>query len=103
MMKENPKYQITVHGHCNGKNDRKIIAMGDRQGFFDITASKLIYGSAKTLSNLRAEAVRDYLIQHDIEENRIKTFAWGGRYMLTDPEGSYAKLNDRIEIEIRKD
>jgi outer membrane protein OmpA-like peptidoglycan-associated protein len=103
MMKENPEYQITVHGHCNGKNDRKIIAKGSAQGFFDIAGSKQLYGSAKQLSSLRAEAVRDYLVRHDIDAKRIKTFAWGGRYMLTDPQGSYAKLNDRIEIEIRKD
>jgi outer membrane protein OmpA-like peptidoglycan-associated protein len=103
MMKENPAYQITVHGHCNGKNDRKIIARASAEAFFDVKESKQIFGSAKTLSALRAESVRAYLVANGIDEKRIKIYAWGGRYMLTEPDGPHAKLNDRIEIEIRKD
>jgi outer membrane protein OmpA-like peptidoglycan-associated protein len=103
MMKENPRYEITIHGHCNGKNDRKIIAMASRHAFFDITESQQVFGSAKKLSAYRAESVREYLVMNGIDEKRIRTYAWGGRYMLANPEGPYAKLNDRIEIEIRKD
>jgi outer membrane protein OmpA-like peptidoglycan-associated protein len=103
MMYENPDYEITVHGHCNGKNDRKIIALAAQDRLFDVTGSKKIHGSAKMLSNLRAQAVKDYLVMHGIDPKRIKTYAWGGRYMLVDSESSYSKLNDRIEIEIRKD
>jgi len=103
MMYENKNYEITVHGHCNGKNDRKIIAPTDTERLFDVTGSRKIYGSAKQLSNLRAQAVKDYLTTHGVDAKRIKTYAWGGRYMLVDPESAYSKLNDRIEIEIRKD
>jgi outer membrane protein OmpA-like peptidoglycan-associated protein len=103
MLNENPEYEITIHGHCNDKNDRKIIALGSNQSFFDIGGSKVIFGSAKTLSAQRAEAVRSYLDLHGINKKRIKIYAWGGRYMLAEPQSSYAKLNDRIEIEIRKD
>jgi outer membrane protein OmpA-like peptidoglycan-associated protein len=103
MMKENPQYEITVHGHCNGRNDRKIIARDYGNSFFDIGNSKPVYGSAKKLSSLRANAVKEYLIRNEIAEDRIKTYAWGGSYMLADPSGPSAKLNDRIEIEIRKD
>jgi outer membrane protein OmpA-like peptidoglycan-associated protein len=103
MMLQNPNYEITVHGHCNGKNDRKIIAMTNDQEYFEINGSKEFLGSAKTLSELRADAIKQYLVMNGIAEKRIKTFAWGGRYMLVDEEAPHAKLNDRIEIEIRKD
>jgi outer membrane protein OmpA-like peptidoglycan-associated protein len=103
MMKENPDYEITIHGHCNGKNDRKIIALNYSTSLFDIDNAHSIHGSAKLLSTLRANAVKDYLIRNNISERRIKIYAWGGKYMLADPKSSYAKLNDRIEIEIRKD
>jgi outer membrane protein OmpA-like peptidoglycan-associated protein len=103
MMIANPGYEITVHGHCNGKHSRRIIAMGSEQAMFDINGSKEIEGSAKSLSAWRAESVKNYLIQNGIDEKRIKTYAWGGSYMLVDKNSPYAKLNDRIEIEIRKD
>jgi outer membrane protein OmpA-like peptidoglycan-associated protein len=102
MMQENPNYEITIHGHCNGKNSRKIIAMGAEQQFFDINGSKEIYESAKVLSNLRNQAVKLYLVENGIDGKRIKTYAWGGSLMLVDKDSPHAKLNDRIEIEIRK-
>jgi outer membrane protein OmpA-like peptidoglycan-associated protein len=103
MMEANPNYSIKVHGHCNGKKNRRIIALGESKNYFDINGSNEINGSAKELSSLRADAVRSYLLDHGIAENRIKTFAWGGSYMLVDAESTYSKLNDRIEIEILKD
>jgi outer membrane protein OmpA-like peptidoglycan-associated protein len=102
MMEENPNYAITIHGHCNGKHSRKIIAMGAEQQFFDINGSQEIYGSAKKLSNLRSQAIKNYLLEHGIGESRIKTYAWGGSYMLAKENSPFSKLNDRIEIEIRK-
>lgn len=103
MMNENPDLEITIHGHCNGKYSRKIIATDDNAGLFDMSAAKEINGSAKLLSSLRADAVRGYLMKNGIDEKRVKTFAWGGNYMLVDQDSPNAKLNDRIEIEIRKD
>jgi len=103
MMRENPGYEITIHGHCNGKNDRKIIALGSQNDLFDIGESRQIFGSSKKLSSLRAQAVKSYLIQNGVDEKRIRTYAWGGRLMLADPASNYAKLNDRIEIEITND
>jgi outer membrane protein OmpA-like peptidoglycan-associated protein len=101
MMTENSNYKITVHGHCNGKHDRKITAMG--QKYFEVNGSSQFIGSDKQLADLRAKAVKRYLLEHGINEERIKTYAWGGRYMLVDSDHRFSKLNDRIEIEITKD
>jgi len=102
-MTVNPNYQIKVHAHCNGKHSRKIIAMGGNTNYFDVQGSIEKEGSAKELTNLRAEAIRTYLADHGIARERVKIFGWGGSEMLVDQNSSHAKLNDRIEIEILKD
>jgi outer membrane protein OmpA-like peptidoglycan-associated protein len=103
LMKSNPNYVVKVHAHCNGKNSRKIIALGTDNNYFDVNGSQEIKGNAKQLTNLRGEAVRSYLKDHGIDENRVKIYGWGGTEMLVDENHEHAKLNDRIEIEILKD
>jgi outer membrane protein OmpA-like peptidoglycan-associated protein len=103
LMKMNPNYTIRVHAHCNGKNSRKIIALGPDNNYFDVTGSLEIKGSAKQLTNLRGEAVRSYLKTNGIDEKRVKIYGWGGAEMLTGENTPHAKINDRIEIEILKD
>lgn len=103
IMKMNPNYRIRVHAHCNGKNSRKIIALGENNNYFDVNGSIEIKGSAKQLTNLRGEAVQSYLKAHGIDEKRVKIFGWGGAEMLAGENTPHAKINDRIEIEILKD
>src|SRR5688572_10619530 len=103
MMSSNPNYQIKVHGHTNGNNKRKIIALGKDRNYFDMKGSDQKNGSAKELSKQRAEAVRDYLVEHGIEKSRMEIMAWGGTNMLAGETSASAKLNDRIEIEILED
>lgn len=103
IMTSNPSYKIKIHGHCNGNNARKIIAIGAEQNFFDMKGSNEIKGTAKELSKLRAEAVQTYLTQHGIAPERSEIYAWGGSNMLVSETSTSAKLNDRIEIEILQD
>lgn len=103
MMQANPAYKIKVHGHCNGNNKRKIIALGKTRNYFDMKGSDQQNGSAKELSKQRAEAVRDYLVEHGIDKSRMEIMAWGGLNMLVGETSASAKLNDRIEIEIMED
>jgi outer membrane protein OmpA-like peptidoglycan-associated protein len=103
MMNSNPGYIIKVHGHTNGNNKRKIIALGKTRNYFDMKGSDQKNGSAKELSKQRAEAVRDYLVEHGIEKSRMEIMAWGGTNMLVGENSAGAKLNDRIEIEILED
>jgi outer membrane protein OmpA-like peptidoglycan-associated protein len=102
MMNANPNYRIKIHGHCNGTNSRRIIALGSSKNYFDMAGSNEIKGSAKELSRLRAEAVQTYLADHGIDVGRTELFAWGGSNMLVSETSTSAKLNDRIEIEIMK-
>jgi outer membrane protein OmpA-like peptidoglycan-associated protein len=104
LMLQNPNYVIRVHAHCNGKKSRKIMSLGQDNDYFNIQSAVEKSASAKALTNLRAEAVRDYLALHNIGGDRVKIYGWGGTEMLVDENDPNAqRLNNRIEIEILKD
>ncbi len=104
MMNENPKYQIRLHGHTNGNQGRDIVSLGESMDLFHTTSSNKKYtGSAKELSELRAAAVKMYLVQNGIDESRINTRGEGGKMMIFDPKTTLASLNDRVEVEITRD
>lgn len=103
LMKDNTKYKINVHGHCNGKQSRNIVAKGSSNEFFETsTLNERRSVSAKELTQLRADLVKEYLIANGIEAKRIKTKAEGGKAMIYPGGSTLAGYNDRIEIEIKK-
>ena len=81
LMKENPKYKIKIHGHCNGKQVREIIILGSSQKFFQMDPGSNIKEttSAKVLSVERANAVKAYLVSQGIEPGKIKVKGEGGQ------------------------
>jgi outer membrane protein OmpA-like peptidoglycan-associated protein len=103
MLEENPKCRIRIHGHTNGNGAGKIISMGDSKNFFSLDGTKEGIGSAKALSEARAQIIRDYLVDKGIDQNRLEIKAWGGKRALYDKESVKAKENVRVEIEILED
>jgi outer membrane protein OmpA-like peptidoglycan-associated protein len=81
----NPNVKIKIIGHANGPNTMKR-----GEGFY------------KKASEKRAEAVRDYLIEHGIEPGRLVTAGAGNKEMrFPDPKTDWeTQANRRIEIEI---
>src|SRR6185369_13610423 len=69
LMKENIKYRIKIHGHCNGTQVRESYTLGTSTSFFamDPTGNKKETISSKDLSYARAETVRAYMVQQGIE------------------------------------
>jgi outer membrane protein OmpA-like peptidoglycan-associated protein len=101
MLNENPKYKIKLHGHTNGSAAGKIISMAkDSKNYFSLTDTKEGFGSAKQLSEARAEIIRDYLINNGIDPKRIEIKAWGGKRPLQDKNSTRAQENVRVEVEI---
>jgi len=101
MLKENPNYRIRLHGHTNTNRPGKIISMGPDKNFFAVTDQSVhTTGSAKKLSGMRAETIRQYLIEKGIDPGRIETKAWGGKKPLYEPHSPSAKKNVRVEVEI---
>lgn len=105
MMQSNPNYKVKIHGHSNGseKDKRRIVTLGKTNNYFDIKGSDHRNGNSKDLSKWRAEAVRQYLMDHGIAKDKMEIMAWGGTNMLVGEASPSAKLNDRIEIEILED
>jgi len=104
MLKENPKYKIKLHGHTNGGAAGKVISMAkESENFFSLNDTKDGFGSAKQLSEERAEVIRNYMIKNEIEPSRIQVKAWGGKRPLHDKHSSRAQENVRVEVEILED
>lgn len=101
MMKENPKYKIKIHGHTNGKAHGKIISQKKgSENYFSLTDSKEGFGSAKKLSQERAELLKTYLVNNGVNEKQLVVKAWGGKKPIYDKFSPQAQSNVRVEIEI---
>lgn len=103
MMNENPNYKIKLHGHTNGGAAGKIIRMGETANFFSLNGGKDGFGSAKELSESRAELIRDFLIAEGIDAKRLIVKAWGGKKPIQDKGSNKASENVRVEAEILED
>ncbi|MEQ8301784.1 MAG: OmpA family protein [Cyclobacteriaceae bacterium] len=103
LMKENPKYKIKVHGHCNGTQSRNVVVKGSSNEFFETnTLNTRETLSAKALTEARANLVKEYLVSQGIDGKRIKTKAEGGKTMIYPQGSTLSGYNDRIEVEIKK-
>ncbi len=100
MMDENKAYKILIHGHTNGNASGQIITMGGSKNYFSLNDTKEGRGSAKKLSEERAEVIREYLVDQGVATDRMTIKAWGGKRPLYDKNHSLAQSNVRVEIEI---
>jgi outer membrane protein OmpA-like peptidoglycan-associated protein len=100
MMLENKNYRIALHGHTNGNYHGKIINRGPSNDFFSLTGSSQSVGSAKDLSENRAEIIKDYLVANGIDATRIEVKGWGGKKPLYDSKSVNAGKNVRVEVEL---
>jgi len=102
MLMENPNMKIRIHGHTNGNASGRIIKAGSSD-FFSLGQSKETFGSAKTLSELRAATIKSFLVSEGIAAHRLEVKAWGGRKPIFDKLHSQAQSNVRVEIEVTAD
>lgn len=103
LMKQNPRYKIGIHGHCNGDQDRNIVVRAPNADFFTAnTGNQRKTVSAKEFTELRAELVKDYLIAQGVEGKRISTKGEGGKALIYPVNSTLAGRNDRVEIEVKR-
>jgi outer membrane protein OmpA-like peptidoglycan-associated protein len=100
LLVENPSYKIVIHGHTNGNAAGKIISMGEEGNFYSLTGTREGVGTAKRLSEERAEVMMKYLVSKGIDKNRMQIKAWGGKKPIHDKHAARAHENVRVEIEI---
>lgn len=104
LMKENPKYKINIHAHCNGKQEREVTTLGTSTDFFAIDPSqnKKARLSAKQFTQQRGDLVKNYLVSKGVTAKNISITAEGGRVPIYPTNSTLAGRNDRIEIQIKK-
>lgn len=103
-LKEYPNVKIRIHGHTNGNDKGKIIRRSNTStDFFSLENTVEDWGSAKELSEERANAIRDYLIANGINKDRMTVKAWGGKKPLYPVDDIKAEANVRVEIEVVKE
>ncbi len=103
IMKVNPDEKIRIHGHTNGDAPGKIIRRNDENGdFFSLDNTFEDYGTAKELSEQRADLIRDYLISNGILKSRMSIKAEGGKKPIFNIDDEKAEANVRVEIEVLK-
>jgi outer membrane protein OmpA-like peptidoglycan-associated protein len=105
LLKENPRYKINIHAHCNGDQNRNIIAREkDSKEFFGDQHSgktrKTV--SDKELTELRAQLVKDYLVSQGVSAKRIGTKGEGGATLIYPVNSTLSNRNDRVEIEVKR-
>jgi len=103
MMQENPGYRIRLHGHTNGNYHGRILLMGENKNFFSLDGARNTNGSAKELSEGRADIIKQYLVTNGIADSRVEVKAWGGKRPIYDKNSANAKKNVRVEVEILED
>ena len=99
MLNENPQVKIHIEGHTNGDPKGDITTIGHSKNYFGITSDQRTRkGSAKELSEARAEVVKSWLMDHGIASERIATFGWGSDKPLVDTKGPLALRNSRVDV-----
>lgn len=103
LLKENPRYKINIHAHCNGTQDRNIIVRGQSNEFFGAsTGTQRKTVSDKELTELRAQLVKDYLVSQGVDAKSISTKGEGGSALIYPVNSTLANRNDRVEIEVKR-
>ena len=104
MLQENPKLEVRIHGHTNGNASGKIIHLDEEKNYFSLRADQEEdYGSAKKLSQYRAETIQAWLVDQGISQDRMSVKGWGGKKMIYGKHDTQAHKNVRVEIEIVED
>ena len=102
MLQENLDMKIKLHGHTNGNSRGNIVYADENDfNFFSLNGDhSKTTGTAKKLSEYRANAILRWLESNGIEASRMEPIGWGGDRMLhgkTDPK---AYENVRVEVEV---
>lgn len=94
-MLENSGYVYEIQGHTNGNRNIKETAKYANKGEdWNFT------GSAKKLSKLRAEKIKDYMVEHGVKESQLQTVGYGGNRMIIDKPKNMQQAMKNIRVEV---
>jgi len=97
---KNENISIEIQGHSNG--DHKI---AKNKAYSTLGEEWNFEGSAKLLSQKRAEAIKKYLESNGVKPERLEAKGYGGKKpIIKDPQtNEEGQLNIRVELVILKD
>lgn len=94
-LKENNNISIEIQGHTNGnrriKKDKKFAHLDGEWNFS---------GTAKELSQLRAEKVKKYLEENGVNPNQMTAKGYGGDKMIVEHPKNMREAMKNIRVEI---
>ncbi len=94
-LKENDNITIEIQGHTNGnrriKKDRRFSHLNGEWNFS---------GTAKELSQLRAEKVKKYLEENGVNPNQMTAKGYGGDKMIVENPKNMKEAMKNIRVEI---
>jgi OmpA family len=96
----NPEVRIELQGYTNGSNRCKKNKAYKKKG-----PEWYFSGSAKKLSQCRAEAMKKYLVQKGVNKHNVETKGFGGDKMIVENPKTLEAIekNIRVEVMILKD
>jgi len=99
MLNENLKMKIRLEGHTNSNSRGNIVSVGPSKNYFALTKDRITTsGSAKSLSEARAEVIKAWLVDQGVAADRIETVGWGGSKPIYDSKSNLARKNSRVEL-----
>lgn len=94
-VKENENYKIEIQGHTNGnrkiKKEKSNSHLGEEWNF---------KGTAKELSQLRAEKIQAYLENNGADKNKLTSKGYGGDKMIIENPKNMKEAMQNIRVEI---
>jgi outer membrane protein OmpA-like peptidoglycan-associated protein len=101
LLNERPNMRIRIEGHTNGSGRGDIISMGPSKNYFALAKDRKIEkGSAKELSQARADAIKAWLVDQGISDSRVEAVGIGGGKPLYDSKSNLARKNARVEMTV---
>lgn len=101
MLNEKPTMRVRIEGYTNGNSRGNIISMGASKNYFSLTKDqKSEKGSAKELSQARADAAKSWLVDQGIAADRVEAVGMGGDKPIYDSKSALARKNARLELTV---
>ena len=91
----NPEVKVELQGYTNGSNRCKRNKAYKKKG-----PEWNFSGSAKKLSQYRAEAIKKYLVQKGVQKQNISTKGFGGEKMIVENPKTLEAIEKNIRVEV---
>lgn len=103
LMRSDKRSRIEIDVHCNPGMRRPFTLRSKRDTYFDLDSGREKVGSDRHLTAMRAETLRDYLVDQGIDPVRITVMGWGSMVPMVKDNPAKAHLNERTDIELKID